>query len=82
MAVGLVALLAGLHQRRALLTGGIVAVIGIIAYFSIQGVLDQVEPLLLVILAVSAIIVGLAVGYFVGGDDASRTCASARSSRS
>lgn len=69
MAVGLTAMLAGLHQRKALITAGIVAVIGIIVYFAIQPLLDVATPLLLLGLAVLAIVVGAAVGWFVGGDD-------------
>lgn len=70
LAVGLTALLAGLHQRKAVITAGIVAALGIVAYFSLQGFFDAyATPLVLLGLAVLAIVVGLAVGWFVGGDD-------------
>lgn len=69
MAVGLTALLAGLHQRKALITAGIVSVIGIITYFVIQPLLDVATPILVIGLGLLAIVVGLAVGWFVGGDD-------------
>ncbi len=69
IAVGVTALLAGLQQRRALLTAGIVAVIGVVSYFAVQGLLDVSTPATILLLAVVTLVVGLAVGFFVGGDD-------------
>lgn len=69
IALGITALIAGLGQRRALITSGIVAVIGVICYFLLQPLFDISTIPTLLILAVVAIVVGLAVGFLVGGDD-------------
>lgn len=69
IAVGATALLAGLHQRRALLTAGIVAVAGIVSYFLIQPLFDISTPATILILAVVALVVGGLAGFLVGGDD-------------
>ena len=68
-ALGVTVLIAGLNQRRALLTAGIVAVLGIVSYFALQGLFDVSTFWTLVILFVVALAVGLAAGFFVGGDD-------------
>ncbi|OJX77177.1 MULTISPECIES: ABC transporter permease [unclassified Leifsonia] len=71
VAIGLavVALLAGLNNRKAWLTAGINVVVAIICYFSLQGLLNVSSLATLVILGVVAIVVGLLVGFFVGGYD-------------
>jgi peptide/nickel transport system permease protein len=69
IATGVTALMAGLQQRRAVLTAGIVAVIGIASYFAVQGLLDVSTPATIVILAIVTLVVGLLVGFLVGGDD-------------
>lgn len=66
---GIAVLLAGPNNRRGLLTAGITVVIGIACYFSLQGLLNISTIGTILILAVVAIIVGLAVGFFVGGYD-------------
>lgn len=69
IAAAVTALVAGLQQRRALLTAGIVAVLGIASYFAVQGLLDVSTPATIVLLAVATLVVGLLVGFLVGGDD-------------
>lgn len=66
---GLVALLAGLRNRRAYLTAGITVAIGLASYFGLQWLLNISTIGTIVILAIVAIVVGLAVGFFVGGYD-------------
>ncbi len=68
-ALGVTVLIAGIHQRRALLTAGIVAVAGIISYFALQGLFDVSTFATIGILFVVALAVGFAAGFFVGGDD-------------
>lgn len=69
IAFGVTALIAGLQHRRALLTAAIVAALGVVSYFAVQGLLDVSTPATILILAVVAIAVAAAVGFFVGGDD-------------
>jgi peptide/nickel transport system permease protein len=66
---GLVALLAGLNNRRALLTASINVFISIVAYFTLQGLFNESSFGTIIMLAVITLIVGLASGYFVGGYD-------------
>ena len=68
-AFGVTALIAGLNQRRALLTAGIVAAVGVVCYFALQSLFDMSTVGTLIILFVVALAVGLATGFFVGGDD-------------
>lgn len=69
--IGLVltALMAGLRNRPALLTAGILVVITMICYFALQPLLDISSVGTLAILGLVALAVGLATGYFVGGPD-------------
>lgn len=69
IAILAVALMAGLHNRSALLTGGIVVVLTAISYFAVQSLLDISSIGTLAILGIVALLVGLAVGYFVRGPD-------------
>ncbi|MGN6126335.1 MAG: ABC transporter permease [Humibacter sp.] len=66
---GFVALLAGLHNRKAWITAGINVAIAIVAYFGLQGLLNVSSIGTLLILGIAAIAVGLLVGFFVGGYD-------------
>ncbi|HMM82670.1 MAG TPA: ABC transporter permease [Terrimesophilobacter sp.] len=69
--IGLVlsTLMAGLRNRRALLTAGIQVVLTMICFFALQGLLDISSIYTLLILGLITVVVGLATGYFVGGPD-------------
>jgi peptide/nickel transport system permease protein len=69
IAVGSTALLAGLQNRKALVTAGINAVVAIAAYFGLQPLFDVSSIGTLVILALATVAVGLLSGYLVGGYD-------------
>jgi peptide/nickel transport system permease protein len=69
IALGVVALIAGLHNRSALLSAGIVAVITIVAYFAVQNLLDISSIPTVAILGLITIVVGLVVGFLVRGPD-------------
>jgi peptide/nickel transport system permease protein len=69
IAVGITALIAGLNNRRALITAGITALIGVICYFTLQDLFDISTLGTILILAVTAIAVGAITGYLVGGND-------------
>ncbi|GAA3740396.1 hypothetical protein GCM10022239_15090 [Leifsonia bigeumensis] len=69
IAVILTALLAGLRNRRALLTAVIQVVIALICYFALQGLLDVSSIYTLLILGVITFAVGMLTGYLVGGPD-------------
>ncbi|MEM8618824.1 MAG: ABC transporter permease [Actinomycetota bacterium] len=68
--VGVVAVMAGLANRRALIAGGVTGAIGVVSYIPMQAVFDnpinvwQLFGWLAIALAVST-----AVGYIVGGYD-------------
>ncbi|MDM4763353.1 ABC transporter permease [Galbitalea sp. SE-J8] len=66
---GIVVLLAGLKNRRAYLTAAITVLLGIVSYFALQWLLNISTLGTIVILALVAVIVGGAVGFFVGGYD-------------
>src|SRR5690606_16909451 len=70
-AIGLtmVALMAGIRNRRALLVAGINVAITVVAYFAIQPLLTISSINTILILAVATIAVGLLSGFFVGGPD-------------
>ena len=67
--VGATALVAGLQNRRALISAAITGGITLLCYFVLQPLFDISSVATIVILAVIAIIVSLAIGYFVGGYD-------------
>ncbi len=69
IAVGATALIAGLRNRRALITGMITVVVALGSYFTLQGLFDMASVGTLVILAIVAVLVGLLVGYLMGGYD-------------
>ncbi|MCU1584746.1 MAG: transporter permease [Microbacteriaceae bacterium] len=65
----IVAVLAGLRNRRAWITAGINVLIAIIAYFSLQWLFNISSAGTLVFLAVITLAVGIASGAIVGGPD-------------
>lgn len=67
--LGTTALVSGLQNRRALLTAGITGAITIVCYFALQPLFSISSIATVFILAVVAILVSLAIGYFVGGYD-------------
>ncbi|MFO7689285.1 MAG: ABC transporter permease [Cryobacterium sp.] len=62
-------LIAGFHDRRALLTGLINAGIAVISYFTLQSLFDVSSWGTIMILGATALVVGLISGALVGGDD-------------
>ncbi|GAA2172089.1 hypothetical protein GCM10009784_01180 [Arthrobacter parietis] len=69
IAYGVTLLTAGLKNRKALYSSLIVVAIGIVAYFAVQPLLDRATLLMVVLLGVATVLVGLVVGYFMGGYD-------------
>ncbi|PZE25353.1 MULTISPECIES: ABC transporter permease [unclassified Curtobacterium] len=69
LGLAMVTMLAGTRNNRAWLVGGINVLIAIICYFTLQGLLNVSSGGTIFILAVAAVVVGLASGYFVGGHD-------------
>ncbi|MBX3094776.1 MAG: ABC transporter permease [Cryobacterium sp.] len=65
----MVALLAGIRNRRALLTAGISVAITFVVYFLVQPLLNISSLYTLMILAAATLVVGLLTGFFVGGPD-------------
>lgn len=63
------ALMAGLKNRRALLTAGIQVVIVMACYFALQSLLDISSIYTLLILGLVTLAVGLLTGFLVGGPD-------------
>ncbi|MDJ0350169.1 ABC transporter permease [Cryobacterium sp. PH29-G1] len=69
IALGAATLLAGLRNRRALITAGINAVIALVAYFTLQHLFDVSSAGTLIILALATAAVGLLSGFLAGGYD-------------
>lgn len=69
IAVAVTVLVAGLRNRRALQSSLIVVALGVIAYFAVQPLLSQATALMIALLALATVLVGAAVGYFMGGYD-------------
>jgi len=69
IALGTATLLAGLRNRRALITAGINAGIAVLAYFLLQPLFDISSAGTLFILALATAAVGLASGFLAGGYD-------------
>ncbi|MCU1442034.1 MAG: transporter permease [Cryobacterium sp.] len=69
IAAGATALLAGLRNRKALLTAAINGFLAIVAYVALQPLFDVSSLGTLFILALATIAVGLLTGYLVGGYD-------------
>ena len=69
IALGATMLLAGLRNRKALITAGINAVLAVVAYFLLQPLFDISSAGTLFILALATIAVGVVSGYLMGGYD-------------
>ncbi|MBX3116295.1 MAG: ABC transporter permease, partial [Cryobacterium sp.] len=65
----LTALMAGIKNRRALLTAGIQVAIAYVCYFALQGLLNISSIYTLLILGLITIAVAWLTGYLVGGPD-------------
>ena len=62
-------LTAGPKNRKALQSALIAVGAGLVLYFAIQPLLDEATFLMIVLLAVAAILVGMGIGYLMGGYD-------------
>ena len=71
IAYGTTAIMAGIHNRKALLTAGITGAIAMVCYFGLQWLFAISSFGTLVFLAIVAIAVGILVGFFLGGYDRS-----------
>lgn len=60
---------AGLKNRKALQSALIAVGVGLVVYFVIQPLLNDATFLMIVLLAVAAVLVGLGIGYLMGGYD-------------
>ena len=69
VAYGTTAIMAGIHNRKALLTAGITGAIAVICYFSLQWLLNISSLGTLIFLALVSILVGILVGFLLGGYD-------------
>ncbi|XAS66317.1 ABC transporter permease [Micrococcaceae bacterium Sec5.7] len=69
LAFAVTLLTAGLKNRKALLSSLIAAGVGVVAYFAVQPLLDQATFIMVALLAIATVLVGLGIGYFVGGYD-------------
>jgi len=73
IAYGATAIMAGIRNRKALLTAGITAAIAVICYFSLQWLFNISSIGTLIFLGIIAIVVGIVVGYLLGGYDRSQS---------
>ncbi|KJC65661.1 ABC transporter permease subunit [Agreia bicolorata] len=62
-------LVSGLANRRALLASAITAAFVYIAFFVLQGLFTISSAFTLIFIAVAALVVGIVVGFLVGGSD-------------
>ncbi|HEY5223587.1 MAG TPA: ABC transporter permease [Microbacteriaceae bacterium] len=69
VAYGTTAIMAGIQNRKALLTAGITGAIAVICYFSLQWLFDISSLGTLIFLAVVSVVVGILVGFLLGGYD-------------
>ena len=69
IAILITGLIAGFQDRRAMITGLINAALAVVAYFSLQWLLDISSAWTIVFLAMATIAIGLISGWLVGGDD-------------
>ncbi len=69
LAFGVTALIAGLENRRALITAGVNALIGVVVYFTLQGLFDISTLGTIVIIGVILVGVAIASGWLAGGFD-------------
>ena len=60
---------AGLKNRKALQSALIAVGVGLVVYFVIQPLLNEATFLMIVLLAVAAVLVGMGIGYLMGGYD-------------
>lgn len=67
--IGTTALISGLQSRRGLIAAAISGAVSLVCYFALQGLFNVSTPATIVILAVVAIVVSIAIGWFVGGYD-------------
>jgi peptide/nickel transport system permease protein len=73
VAVGTVAVFAGLSHRRSLVVAGINGAIAYICYFALQPLFDISSLGTILILGGVAVVVGVGVGIFLGGNDRTQT---------
>ncbi len=71
VAAAVTAVLAGVSNRKAMLSALTTAAIGLVLYFPLQGIFDaeSMDMSRLLIMGVTAILVGVGVGYAYGGFD-------------
>ncbi|KRE79781.1 ABC transporter permease [Arthrobacter sp. Soil763] len=69
LAFAVTLLTAGLKNRKALQSSLIAVGVGVVLYFVVQPLLDQATFLMIVLLGVATVLVGLGIGYLVGGYD-------------
>ncbi|WP_426996468.1 ABC transporter permease [Pseudarthrobacter sp. N5] len=69
IAFAITLLTAGLKNRKALQSALIAVGVGLVAYFAVQPLLDQATFLMVVLLAFATVLVGMGIGYLVGGYD-------------
>jgi len=62
-------IIAGVRNRRAMLTAGIAALLAVISYFSLQWLFDISSIGTIVFLGLATIAIGIIVGWLVGGYD-------------
>ncbi|MBO1267338.1 ABC transporter permease [Arthrobacter cavernae] len=70
-------LAAGLKNRKALQSSLIVVGIGVVAYFAVQPLLAEATALMIVLLAIGTVLIGVGVGYLMGGYDRGQSMRSA-----
>ncbi|KNC18575.1 ABC transporter permease [Arthrobacter sp. RIT-PI-e] len=78
-AFGIVLLTAGLRNRKALLSALIMVALGLVAYYVVNPFLNGATVWLIVGLAIATVLVGLAVGYVMGGYDRGQSMRAAAS---
>lgn len=66
---GVVALVSGFQNRRALLASGVSGAIAYVSYFLLQGLFDVSSIWTILILGVVAVAVGIGLGAILGGPD-------------
>ena len=60
---------AGLKNRKALQSALIAVGVGVVLYFVLQPLLNEATFLMIVLLAVAVVLIGLGIGYLMGGYD-------------
>ncbi len=69
VAFAVVLLTAGLRNRKALLSALIMVALGLVAYYVVNPIFNGATVWLMIILGVVTVLVGLAVGFVLGGYD-------------